>query len=591
MAKKSSNVSDCQAIPSPEEFWKWTEKIPVASRDTGYAPIKPWGTQRHLVNEIFTGLAQGYHQFLCHKGGQIGATMVGQLIATYWLTEFSGTQGALVANADDVTAFCRDNISPMVRAAPNACAPRVDNKNMLALENGSRILFHTAGVRSGTRLSVGRGFNFAWGTEMALWANAAALTIMRTRASETHPLRLYVYESTPRGRNHWFDVWDEAEDAVDIKRIILFWWQREDYRVEKGSDIYKRYWNGTLRSKERRWQRELERRYNTSLTPEQLAWRRWYTAEKAGGDERLADQEEATLPEDGFDATGISFLTHDAIRRCRRTVSTAPTPDRYRYEFGTNIEDTTLKKTIPDFEQLVVWEEPKPMEAYVVAAVPAYSSNMECADFVASVWRASREQLVQVGELCDEEMGMQEYSWCCAHLVGSYSTPRRAFILEISGMGAGVLQELKRLQNSGWGTTQKARIHEVVGGVRNYLWRRPDSLSASAALQWKSSPDLQIILMNRMRDQISAGRVTIRSQAMLGELERIWQDGDTFKAEGRTPSNHRVIAGALAVESWSSQLVPLFRRVQGDTGATTVQGRMIGEFFGKLRGPVKSVMG
>src|SRR5215475_11173863 len=130
VAPKSSSPAE-PTLPSPEAFWKWAKQIPVASRDKSYGPIRPWGTQIHLAHEIFTGLAEGYHQFVVHKGGQIGATMVGQLIATYWLTEFAGTQGAFVSNADDVSAFCRENISTMVKTVQKKCVPRVVNKSML----------------------------------------------------------------------------------------------------------------------------------------------------------------------------------------------------------------------------------------------------------------------------------------------------------------------------------------------------------------------------------------------------------------------------------------------------------------------------
>jgi hypothetical protein len=592
VTKKSNTLSEPQ-IPTPSEFWKWAKNIPVASRDTGFAPITPWGTQTRLIEQILTGLREGVHQYLVTKAGQIGATQALVLLGAYWMTHFPGTQGALVANEDDVTNFNRDNLSGIIKVDPKPCEIRVNNKSMLALANGSRLLFHTAGPRSGHRLSVGRGFNYAHGTELALWQNPAALTIMRTRFSDSHPYRLAVFETTPRGFNWWKDVWDEAEDAIDIRRIDLLWWMREDYQLDKSSEAFKRYWNGQLRPKERRWARELERRYDTTLTPEQLAWRRWYEAEKAGGDSRLADQEMATLIEDGFNATGISFLSYDSIRRCRRTVSTAPTPDRWRYEFGANIEDTKLRKTIPEHQQLIVWEEPKPIDGYVVAGVPAYSANPECADYVTTVWHATRDALEQVAEFSEEELGMQEFSWCCAHLVGTFQAPRKAFILEVSGIGSGVLQELKRLQNSGWGTSVKPRLSEVVGGIRHYLWRRPDTLAGGAALQWKSSPELQNILLNRFRDQISSGRVTVRSPAMLAEIERTRQDGENFKPEGRQPANHRLISGALAVECWSAQLVPLFQRVQGTSTATSVTGRMVGDFFGRLRGkgPVKTVMG
>ena len=68
-------------------------------------------------------------------------------------------------------------------------------------------------------------------------------------------------------------------------------------------------------------------------------------------------------------------------------------PTRYRYEFGAQIEDTRVKRTIPEYAVLEVWSPPEAAQGYVVSAIPAYSTNEECADHVAQVWRATRDTL------------------------------------------------------------------------------------------------------------------------------------------------------------------------------------------------------
>ena len=233
------------------------------------------------------------------KAGQIGSSMALQLLGAFWMLRFPGLQGAMVANEDAIRDYCRDNMVQALLAAPCSSLPRLNNRSTLALENGSRLMFHTAGPKTGQRLSVGRGFAFLWGTEGALWAGGQTRTIMLTRFSDEHPFRLAVEETTPRGKNHWYDAWNEAEDAVNIRRIELCWWMREDLRLDPESEAFKRYWNGSLRSYERRWVREVAKRYDVELTPEQLAWRRQYLAEKAGGDERAANQEMATPSKTG----------------------------------------------------------------------------------------------------------------------------------------------------------------------------------------------------------------------------------------------------------------------------------------------------
>ena len=154
-----------------------------------------------------------------------------------------------------------------------------------------------------------------------------------------------------------------------------------------------------------------------------------------------------------------------------------------------------------------------------------------------------------------------------------------------------MLEELKRLQASGWGTLKRPEVIRALGGINGYIWRRPDSYSGGAR-QWRSSLENLQWLHTRLRDQLARGAVLIRSKAGLAELERVRQVDDEFKAEGKNESNHRVIAYGLAVEAWAAQLVPLFQRVQGRSQATTVMGRAIEGFFTTLNQPrVREVAG
>jgi hypothetical protein len=573
------------SFPSEHEFWKWATTIPIASRDTGYGPIDPWGTQRHLVREILTGLNQGIHQFLVAKAGQVGASQTMQFLTTYWMQHYAGIQGAMVADADDNRDFFRDNLSQMFKqqALPEDEPLRIDNRNTIVCPNGSRLLFQTAGPRTGKRVGVGRGVALVWGTEVPLWQNPSSPTILRTRFSDAYPQRLLVFEGTSRGKNWWYDLWDEAEDAKDIKRITLLWWMREDQALDLRSEKFKHYWNNQLTSRERGWIKEVKRRHGHDLTPAQLAWRRWFVSEKAGGDDRTADQEQPTLIEESFEATGISFLNTEALRRVRKSVEASAAPKWFRYEFGLHIEATEVKPTIAARGELAVWETPEPVAGYVIAAVPANSATADCPDYVVDVFKATRDSCEQVAQFSTEEgCGMQGFAWVCEHLLASYQSPRKAFILELMGMGKGVLQELKSLRDAGWGTRQRKMVNTLVGNVQPYIWRRPDSLGGIGALMWQTSPDLMIFLMNRLRDQLASGTVVLRSQRTLNEIERVRQVGDQFMPEGKTPANHHVLAAALAVEAWRTQLMPIFQRVQGRSSATTVVGRTIEEFFGKL---------
>lgn len=580
-----SESSPFAAPPTEADFWTWAATVPVISRDAGLGPIRPYGTQRVMVRAILDGLARGKHQFLFTKGGQVGGSVTAQLLTAWWMEHCAGLIGLCAANDDDVREDFRQKYSAMMRAVLNVDELPMDNQKAVELENKGHLMFMTAGPRSGARLSVGRGFALFHGTEMALWQNPQAFGIARTRFSDVHPMRLLIGETTPRGRNWWYDVWEEAKSMKDIVRAVLAWWMREDYALDPASEEYREYWDGRLTGRERMWIRIVTKRHGVTLRPTQLAWRRRYVATKMGGDEQLADQEMFTLPEEGFEATGISFIRDEAVRQCRRAVAAAPAPKRFRYEMGAHLEDTKVMRTTPDHSMLDVWEEPVAAQGYVVACVPAHSTTAECPDDVISVWKATRDTLEQVAEFAAEEFGQLPMAWVCAQLAGHYRAPRRSLICETVGFGGGVWQALRRLTTFGEGLRSLGNHHDLVnfmGGVRSYIWRRPDAMAPGSALHWKTNTENRGWILSRFRDQVASRVVTVRSRALVAEIERLRQDGDEFIPDGRHPSDHRVVAAALAVESWSRQLVPLFRRVQGTSRAEDVMTRTMEGFFRRL---------
>lgn len=582
---------------SEQDFWDFTKFVPVASRDTGFGPIDPWGTQRELVRQIFDGLNQGVRQFYVLKAGQVGASTIMQLLTAYWFLKMSpGMQGVTVTDSDELREFFRDNFCTMLESLDEQSEleediekktnVRKNNKNMVAFKNGGRLMWQVSGTRTGSRLGVGRGVAFVHGSEVPLWSNPNSLTYLRTRFSDKHPHRLLVLEGTARGKNWWFDLWREGGEAADIKRIFLGWWLREDYSLDPKSSQFEKYWDGKLNSMESRWARDLKRFYDVVLTAEQWAYKRWYTAEKAGGSQRLSDQEMPTVPSDAFEATGSSFLGYELTRQVQKSLTVGPTYKPYRYEFGQTVEDSNLINTTHQLAELRVWKEPEDFQAYVISAVPSYSATSCCATAVVSVWRAERDTLEQVAEYASDQVGLQTFSWVCLHLLGLYKVQRRAFILEVQGHGMGVLQELQRFQQSGWGIRPQnmIRTKTVIGPIRHYLWNRPDSMTGSFALQHKTDSTVHSWMIRRLKDQLERGTLVIRSKDLFEECERMRQLDDTFASESSNPEEHRLMAAALAVESWIKQLRPLFKSVQGPAEGVNVMTRMLQNVFGSLGG-------
>lgn len=579
----------------------------MATRDYGLTAIRLWGSQRYVLREIAQGLRDGYHTFVILKGRQVGVSSLMLLLTLFWMQRWKGLQGACVADSAENREYFRS----LLLQASEACAHELNRGDLclcpegeegrrptrnvvqLVWRNQSRLLYQVAGSRTSERLGVGRGIAFLHATEVARWPRRDAVTFLRASFSSIHPAALYVFESTARGRNWFFDAWARGDRSTE-RHVFVGWWRRDDFAIPQTDRRWNDYWTGRRTSREQLWAREVRRRWDVELTDEQLVWRRWWVDEQAGGDESLADQEMPTLPEEAFEATARPFVAPDVLRAMERRARAAGAPRRFRWITGDRYETCRVEPARAG-AALEVWEAPRGDACYVVAAVPPFASppappQPEDTEGVVSVWRATEDELFQVAEYAESDTGMQPFAWTITHLAGTWCGVRQAFVLELTGLGDGVLQELRRLRDWGWGsrTTEAQRALMRLG---EYIWRRPDSMWASGAWHWKSTAQIRTWLLMRLRDQLLAERVHPRSDALRDQLSRLKQEGSRIDAEGADPRDHRVLAAALAVEAWHRQLVPLFRRVIHEARDTTPAG-VVREAIERLqrRGPARVVV-
>jgi len=594
-------------LPSEQDLWRFSLQVPIATKDFGVRPITPWGTQRVALRTILAGKEKGINQFLFVKARQVGLSTFMLILTLLWMQRFAGLQGVTITDSAENKEYFRDlfmgMMDELVRRHDEAgedtgpaatieekpldpSKTRARNQVQIVWNNMSRLLLQTCGRQTWTRLGVGRGLSFTHGTEVPLWPHGGkAVTYLRSAWSEVNPASLYVLEGTARGKNWFYDLWLSAQKAKTMKAVFISWWLREDNRIRpRQKKLWQAYGNPGLTPKEREWDQLLRKRDRVVLDVEQWAWRRWYVAEKAAGSQRLADQEMPTVWEDAFSASmERPFL--DRLTQERIDLSLCEPAAAYCYEWGNTMETTHPSPAGLKDPMLRVWTPPD-TRPVVVSAVPAHSAMPDDPSWVVSVWSAAldEDKLEQSAEFHTESnIGLQAFAWVTLHLAGAYGAQHKTLILEVSGLGAGVLTEIQRLVRQGYGTTRTPGFLDVLGSVRHYIWRRPDSLTARGAYQWKSNAETQATVLQRFRDQIQRGAATVRSEYLAEELTRLEGAGDGFVPTGELPRGHRAQAGALAVESYVAQLYPTLKRYrERGQPATTVQGRTIQEFFGTL---------
>ncbi len=575
-------------------FWAFAGHVTIPSRDEGAVRFTPFTSQRYFIRALFTALADDRRQIVGLKPRQMGLTTVLAIFDLFWLLAHRGLIGQFAADSDSNKEFFRqllaelyESVGPFPRFHHGRLAR--NNRNGLAWQNGSQLLFQTA---SNVKVGRGRGLVYLHGTEAPLWESEAAVASLRAAFSERHPARCFLFEGTANGYNWFYDLWQEAEQAVAMAAIFVAWWHHELYQVAPTSKIFRVYWDGHLTGDERAWQREITRKWAVTVAPEQWAWYRWKQAEVIG-DEALMQQEFPTLPQVAFIASGHPVLGHVAMERLRTELAVQPRPQGYRYAFGKTVEDSALHPADPHTAELTVWEEPDRKSYYIVACDPAYWTGRDRS--VISVWRARRQVLTQVAEFASDSIQTQQLTWVLLHLAGSYQ-PHSWRILEVNGPGLTVLSEIQRLQNYGWGASgPTAPLHDAFGGIRGYFFRRPDRTGGGTGLrEWYSTPRYRAGIFYRLKDcLLNAGRVIVRSPVLVDELASLRQDGEAFAASGRAHDD-RVTCLALAIESWSSQVAPLLLYAPPEVPEETtpeepqaIPNRMLKDFFQRLETPVR----
>jgi hypothetical protein len=537
-----------------DRFWQFCAALRITDKESsaGLVPLLPFNTQKYVVNEIASGLEEGIHKFVILKFRQAGMTTIGLALDLYWLNKFPGLPGTFVADSDSNREHFRAIIDEYIKSVAGGhwhIGMKHHNRNHLILDNRSRLTYQVASSRN-DRLGQGKGMSFGHFTECGSWDNDEGLMSLNASLAETNPSRLYLYESTARGYNLWYEMCMEAKNSVVQKFIFLGWWMHERYRVPKDSNVFRVYWDGKLDNEERVWVRHVKQLYDHDVTPEQIAWWRFTLAEKFSGDTITMMQEFPPEENSAFQLSGAKFFDAVKVNEAAQALK-GDTFQSFKFAIGERWDASRIVPAIPRYGELKMWEPPKEGAFYIVTGDPAYGSSEWKDNFCCQVFKCYADGLDQVAEYASAQCSTQAFAWLVAYLAGFY---RNSMLkIEINGPGQFVLNELQNLRRNAGGQ-RTADGKSFIGSVQYFMYRRLDGTNSHGNWMWKSTHELKVAMLTGFKDYFESGRIRLRSQQLCEEMVTVVRDDTGDLRAGGKGKDDRVIAAAMAYEGWARTL-------------------------------------
>ena len=321
-------------IFTAKRFENFCSHMRISTKEKGEIPLRFMGTQRYLIQEIEKGLKDGIHNFIVLKGRQLGVSTGTIALDLFWLFTHRGLQGALVTDTDSNRDLFRSYVVQYLNTLPRHLKVPIKshNRSMLELKNNSIMAYMTAGTRKGGGLGRGHAVNFLHATECSSWGDEEGLASLYSTLAAVNPDRFYLFESTARGYNMYWEMYEGAKESSTQKAIFIGWWRNEFYQIMPNTPAYRMYWDGRPTSDERVWITEIYETYKHNITDRQLAWWRWKLAEEIK-DENLMFQEFPPTEQYAFQMTGSKFFSTERINFTYRKAEEAPYQS-FRYQFG-----------------------------------------------------------------------------------------------------------------------------------------------------------------------------------------------------------------------------------------------------------------
>lgn len=405
-------------------------------------------------------------------------------------------------------------------------------------------------------------------SEMCSWENQEGISAFKNSLAENFPDRLYIWESTARGFNEWFNMWSEAQnDTTHQKAIFIGWWRKEIYSIPRDHRDFEKYGLDAPTETETKRIKTVKEEYGYDIAPEQLAW--WRKKIDPSGMREDGEPEDSFKIEDFpwdeeemFLATGSKFFDVEKLTENIRKAATTKYQS-YRFWPGSDFLTCSIAKaqTWRDVN-LKIWEDADPSSVYVIAADPAFGHDPNNDRSACQVLKCYADGIEQVAEFADATVTTDQFAWLILALAGRYSGCTEGWnnpvhiILEINGPGEAVWNAIKAVKaviSDGYLKMQAKDmgLGNIFQNVRNYIYSRSDSMTTGHNFHFKTTTQLKIAILERLRDMNNAAIVTIQSRETLEEMRTLTRNGDSISAEGRAKDD-RVISLALGIHQWES---------------------------------------
>lgn len=559
-------------------FYEFIKHVTISSKEKGRIALggNIYRAQQIFLDGVWEALENDIHDIYVLKSRQLGISTVSRPLSIAWLGFHDGLRAYMVYDTASHCEEARVELIEVIKSLPSALKfPRIvrENRTMVMLSNGSMITFVSAGVknsRSGGTLGRGSGINFAHCSEMCSWENTEGLESFRNALAEDYENRLYIWESTARGFNSWYQMWNDAlADPTHKKSIFVGWWAKDNQRIDKRHPDFLRYGVPPPTEDEILKIEYVHEHYGWQVTDEQLAWyrRKMDPTAEADGDgpiEFVGDvyriQEQPWTEEEAFQQTGATFFESDKLTQQTKQFASKRFQS-YAYVHGSEFHETRIIKAVNTKSiELKVWDEPTSNAVYVLGADPAFGSSDKNDRSALQILRCYADGVDQVAEFAWPLCTSMQFAWVIASLMGWYASQGSDvyLILELNGPGDAVWRELQALKSRlavGYKSQEieDPGLRDVFKNVRNFIYSRADAMGPGRSWQWKTTGPLKVSIMERLRSYVGTMMVWLRSHELLQEMTTVQRDGDSIEAQG-ADKDDRTMALALAVHFWDERI-------------------------------------